>query len=127
MNQDYEYVKQPYTEEYKKRKKEIGNRISEVRRANKYTQEQNAEILDVTPKHVSHTESGTSSFSLPTLIHFCDTMNTSIDYIVYGKSKDAASEGLPPQIISILHTGNKRTKRLLYKYLELFMEISENN
>ena len=48
----------------------IGKRISLTRRAKGMTQENLAEKLGVSPKHISHIECGTSSLSLKSLIEF---------------------------------------------------------
>ncbi|MGN1111709.1 MAG: helix-turn-helix domain-containing protein, partial [Acutalibacteraceae bacterium] len=39
----------------------IGKRIAEIRRSHNVTQEELADHLGVSPKHISHTECGTSS------------------------------------------------------------------
>ena len=38
----------------------IGNRIAGVRRSHKVTQEALADMLEVSPKHISHVENATS-------------------------------------------------------------------
>ena len=102
--------------------KNIGNRIAEVRKAHKITQAQLAEMLDVSPKHISHSECGTSSLSLKNLIDFCNHFECSLDYIVFGHERSSVSK-LPESIVTILNTGNDKDLKRLKKYLETYIEI----
>ncbi len=64
--------------------KDIGDRISLLRHDRNMTQEEFAELLDVTTKHVNAVENGRSSFSIPKLVHICDVLDCSLDYLVRG-------------------------------------------
>ena len=101
----------------------MGKRIASIRKANKYTQERLAELLDVTPKHISHVENGTSSLSLKSLLKFCEQFDCSIDYLIHGKYNCPELNRLPKDIVEILQNGNDETISLLNRYLELFIEI----
>lgn len=79
----------------------IGQRMREVRRSHGMTQEVLAEKLSVTPKHISHTECGSSSLSLPILIEFCNIFNCSLDYIILGDKNSVISKLLPDKIADI--------------------------
>ena len=83
----------------------IGKRISLTRRAKGMTQENLAEKLGVSPKHISHIECGTSSLSLKSLIEFCKIFDCSMDYIIFGNSESKLLSKLPSEITDILHTG----------------------
>ena len=102
----------------------IGKRIGEVRRQNSITQELMAEKLDVTPKHISHAECGTSSLSLKNLMEFCRICNCSLDYIVFG-SQNSVLEKLPEEIVSILYTGSNEDIDRLNRYLQIYIELSK--
>ena len=102
----------------------IGRRIREIRRANGMTQEVLAERLSVTPKHISHTECGTSSLSLANLIEFCNIFNCSLDYIILGK-KDNLLSRLPSKIVDIIYSGSEDEFSRLIKYLELYVELTK--
>lgn len=56
---------------------EMGMRIADTRRAHNVTQEALSEMLDVSPKHISHTECGTSSLSLKILLRFLMVLHKS--------------------------------------------------
>ena len=105
----------------------MGKRIGEIRRANHITQEKLADILDVSPKHISHTERGTSSLSLNNLIEFCNICDCSLDYIVLGKSSDKIISRMPTEIFEILDHGTDDQIKRLNKFLEMYIELSHNN
>lgn len=101
----------------------IGHRVSEIRRFSKHTQEELAEILGVTPKHISHVENDTSNLSLSNLIRFCNYYECSLDYIVFGQNNNKALSKLPTEIIDILNTENENEIELLNKYLQIYIDI----
>lgn len=101
----------------------IGNRIAEIRRSHKVTQEKLAEQLEVSPKHISHTECGTSSLSLKNLMEFCKYFDCSLDYIIFGKTVDPVLDKLPKEIVHILQTGTEKDIEILNRYLQSFIEL----
>ena len=103
----------------------IGKRMAEIRRSHKITQEALADKLGVSPKHISHTECGTSSLSLKNLIEFCNLFHCSLDYIVFGKTTDDAISKLPEEISNILHTGSSNDIERLNRYLQIYIELTE--
>lgn len=103
----------------------IGKRIATIRKANKFTQERLAELLDVTPKHISHVENGTSSLSLKSLLKFCEYFDCSMDYLVHGKYNSPELNKLPKDIVEILQNGNDETIELLNRYLQIFLEMQK--
>lgn len=104
----------------------IAKRLAEVRRSKNVTQEVLAERLGVSPKHISHTECGTSCLSLKNLIEFCKIFNCSLDYIISGKSQDAALEKIPEEILKILYTGSEADIDRLNRYLSIYVELLKN-
>lgn len=102
----------------------IGKRIAKIRRAHGMTQEELADKLSVTPKHISHTECGTSNFSLDNLIEFCNIFDCSLDYVILGKKNDVLSK-LPPKIVDILYNNNTDEINKLAKYLNVYLELTE--
>ena len=104
----------------------MGERISKIRKGKGLTQEDLAEILDVTPKHVSHVERGKSNYSLQQLAAFCEYTGCSMDYIVFGESINDTVSKLPDGIIEILNGSNGDRISILQRYLRLFLEISDS-
>lgn len=102
----------------------IGRRIAQIRRANGLSQESLADRLGVSPKHVSHTECGTSSLSLKNLIEFCRIFDCSLDYLIFGKEENPALTILPDEITSILYSGSAAEKDRLVRYLQMYLELT---
>lgn len=105
----------------------IGKRIAEIRRSNKVTQEALADRLGVSPKHISHTECGTSSLSLKNLIEFCNLFGCSLDYIIFGKTENTALSKLPDEISNILYTGTEQDINRLNRYLQIYVELMKES
>lgn len=64
--------------------KEIGKRIKSKRLELKLTQEKLSEIIDVSPTYISEIERGGSICSLYTISKIASTLNTSLDFLVFG-------------------------------------------
>ena len=104
---------------------EMGMRIADTRRAHNVTQEALSEMLDVSPKHIRHTECGTSSLSLKNLVQFCEIFHCSLDYIVFGKTADEVLAKVPDGITQILYSDNTAEQDRLNRYLEIYVELLE--
>ena len=106
---------------------EIGQRIKEIRRSHGITQEELSEKLDVSPKHISHTECGISCLSLKNLAQLCELFNCSLDYIVFGEKEDKTLSKLPKEIIEILNLGTPYELDILNRYLQFYIELTSKN
>lgn len=102
---------------------EIGSRIAMIRRSYGMTQEKLADELGVSPKHISHSENGTSGFSLKNLIQICNLFECSLDYIVFGNRNDSTLSKLPPEIVTVLNTGSKEELDRLNRYLNVLVDF----
>lgn len=101
----------------------ISTRIADVRRSHKVTQEALADMLGVSPKHISHVENATSSLSLKNLIQFCTIFDCSFDYIIFGKQNNEALSKLPDEIVKILNTGSDTEIDRLNRYFQVYIEL----
>ncbi|MCM1038299.1 MAG: helix-turn-helix domain-containing protein [Ruminococcus sp.] len=101
----------------------IGQRMAEIRRHHNTTQEALADMLDVSPKHISHCENATSFLSLKNLIKFCNIFDCSLDYLVFGNQNDSILSKLPNEIITILQTGTDTDLNRLTRYLQIYIEL----
>ena len=70
---------------------EIGRRIQIKRKELKLTQEKLSEIIDVSPSYISEIERGSSISSLATISKISNTLNISLDYLVFGINKETFS------------------------------------
>ena len=62
--------------------KNIGNKLKEIRKRERYTQENIAEFADISKSHYSHIEKGTTKPSLNTLIRIVNVLNVSMDEVL---------------------------------------------
>lgn len=80
----YDYIIHDY-------KPDMGKRIRACRLQSKLTQENMAEILDISVKHYSEVERGITGLAVEKLIFLSHLFETSLDYLLKGKDE-------PPQI-----------------------------
>lgn len=67
----------------------MGDRIREARKNKKFTQEQLAELLDISVEFVSHIERGSRLPSMQVFIKLIEVLNVSADYLL----RDSISTG----------------------------------
>ena len=72
--------------------KQIGKRIQACRRQRGYTQEQIADMMDVSIQMVSNLERGNKAIRIENLINLCQILNVSTDYILTGKENHPKNE-----------------------------------
>lgn len=65
--------------------KAVGKRIREIRKSNKLTQEELAEILDVTPNAIRDYERGSYGISKNVMALFRKNFRVSVDYLLLGE------------------------------------------
>ncbi len=106
---------------------EIGNRIKNLRINSHMTQEQLAEMLEISIKHMSASERGKACLSLEKLVQLCDFFNCSLDYLIRGTSENSLSSALPPSIINICDSNDSKEKELLNDFLKLYTRLREKN
>ena len=104
-------------------KAEIGKRVSYLRNINGLTQENLAELLDCSVKHVSHAERGTALFSLEKYIFLSDYFHCSLDYLLKGSSGDDISPVLPACILETLRADDSEEQKLLLAYLNMYPRL----
>ena len=106
--------------------KEIGQRISALRKEKHITQEQLAEYLDISVKHCSCAERGVSMLSLEKLIELCDILDTDLDYLVRGWTSDTYKR-IPPSLVKIFSDADESELQLLKDYTCLYAKIRSLN
>lgn len=87
----------------------IGKNLTELRKKNKLTQLELAEMLNYSDKAVSKWENGESVPSIEVLYRICKIYNVSLDYIA----------GETPQPVPIVTTAKIRKKRLIITMLSI--------
>lgn len=67
----------------------IGQRLRAIRKKRGFTQEQIAELADVSPQHISGIETGGAKVSLSALVRLCNVLNTTPDVILMDSVKQS--------------------------------------
>ena len=62
----------------------LGKRLQKARNAKRFTQEYIAEILELTPEHISRIENGKNNVYLHKLALWCDVLDVPIEEILTG-------------------------------------------
>lgn len=101
---------------------EIGKRIVSLRKAHHMTQEQLAEVLNISIKHCSCVERGTSSMSLDLFIEMCDVLDTSLDYLIRGRT-DQVLNLIPQTFLDSFRNADDEELAILREYASLYSHI----
>lgn len=96
----------------------IGRKIKEIRLAKGLTQEYVAAIADVNTSHISNIENNRVKISLPTLVHVCNALDTTIDYIL-ADEYDQTSSVLDQEVLRELNSCNDQTKRQILEIIKV--------
>lgn len=100
-------------------KKEVGNRLRDIRRKLSLTQERFAEMLDISTQLYKKMEIGENNISINTLKKMKNKLNFSLDYLLFGE-RDTLAEVWNKTLAL-----NDIEKELLL--LKLFCEVAFNN
>lgn len=93
----------------------IGKRIQNRRKQQGYTQEQLAEMMNVSIQMVSNLERGNKAIRIDNLINLSQILDISTDYILTGKETTIDIEGLTSRI-SQLSVKDRKMLNLLIDY-----------
>ena len=108
-------------------KEESGKRISTLRKRNGMTQENLAELLDCSVKHISHVERGSALLSLEKYVFLSDYFHCSLDYLLKGTDRDDVSNILPSFVLEILQSDDEDERELLLTYMNLYSKIKKHS
>ncbi len=101
----------------------IGKRVSALRKMNGLTQEDLAELLDCSVKHISHSERGLALLSLEKYLFLSDYFGCSLDYLLKGSVPSDVTASLPAFMVEILSKDEGEERELLMTYLNMFSRI----
>ena len=93
--------------------KEIGKRIQNCRKQQGYTQEQLADLMNVSIQMVSNLERGNKAIRIDNLVSLCRILNVSTDYILTGKETPNDWNTLAFRIASLSHRDQKMIETLI--------------
>ena len=101
----------------------IGGRIAELRKERHMTQEQLAEVLNISVKHCSEVERGLSSLSLEKLEFVSELFDCNMDFLIHGASPSDCSRLFPSSMIEIMTSHDEEEKTLLTEYLHMYHRL----
>jgi transcriptional regulator with XRE-family HTH domain len=93
---------------------EMGRRIAARRKNLGMTQNQLAEILDISNNHLSSIETGKQSPSFDKFIKICEALDTTPNHLVLGC---VHSKNIEQNIIDTIRLCDKDTTELIYDYV----------
>ena len=102
---------------------DMGLRIQALRKERHLTQEEIAEALEVTSKHISEVERGIASLSMERFVKLAKLFDCSLDYLAFGKSIDGEDEYIPEIILETFRKDDEYEKGLLTDYLSLYRRL----
>lgn len=85
--------------------KRLGNAIRSARMSRGISQEYLAEILDVTPTHIRHIESGHRKPSIELLFQLAQMLDLSLDALIFNRDTEIPAihtDGLTPEEIGAI-------------------------
>lgn len=92
----------------------VGERIKELRKKCRLTQEKLAEELNISPVSMCRIEKGSKGASIDLLVEIVNYFNTSMDYLIFGKELSELEillDGLPEE-------KRKRVINIMYSVIE---------
>lgn len=96
----------------------IGQNLREIRLSKNLTQEYIANQADVNTSHISNIENNRVKISLSTLIHICNALDVTIDYVLAEEYGDTSSV-LEQEILHELHHCDNKTKKQLLQIINI--------
>lgn len=106
---------------------EIGANIQTAREQAGYTQERLAELLELSPNHISAIERGVSAISLDALKKICALFGISADVILFGRNQNSDTVyDIAQQIARIKHEYQPQINKILLALLELSATMQDS-
>lgn len=96
----------------------IGKKIKELRMEKGLTQEYIATMADVNTSHISNIENNRVKISLSTLVHVCNALDTTVDYIL-SSEYISADTPLEQEILTALKPLSIDTKEKVLKIIHI--------
>lgn len=92
----------------------IGKKLKELRISKNLTQEYIANMADVNVSHISNIENNRVKISLPTLVHVCNALNTTVDFILADEYTHPSSV-IEQEILNELHACTPEVQKQILK------------
>ena len=105
---------------------EIGQRIRKFRKAYNLSQEQLAEMVQISTTHMSHIETGNTKLSLPVLVDIAEALSVQTDELLYD-NPPYNKTGMKQEINELLDSCSTRETRILLDILKSVRESLSQN
>ncbi len=106
----------------------LGKHIREQRKNKKYTLEQLAEKLDVSTTFIGQIERAKGIPSLETLVKIANTLEVSIDSLLFGDLNTKSGHNhFVNRVDELTKTFTSKEKDLLIKNIELYKDFKDNS
>lgn len=96
----------------------ISKKLKDIRISKGLTQEYLADKASVNTSHISNIENNRVRISLPTLVHVCNALDVTVDYILADEYSDPSSS-LDQSILKELRKCDKPTKERILKIVRV--------
>lgn len=102
----------------------IGKRVKKFRKSRRLSQEQLAELLDISVPHMSNIENGKTKFSLQVLLSLAEALNVTPDALLVGlEDGNVARSRIIREIITQLKDCNEGQMQLLMDMFNNFKKL----
>ncbi len=103
---------------------QIGKQISRLRREKKWTQEQLAELLNISIKHCSAVERGKSALSMEKMIMLCELFDVSLDFLI-GWDDNSATTCVPKFIRDMFQNASPQMRENLIELFKVLQHFTD--
>jgi transcriptional regulator with XRE-family HTH domain len=104
---------------------EFGEYLRKYRKRNELTQQQLADILDITMSHYGNVERGVKNPSIDLLIRISDKLNVSLDVLLKAESEYLSKQAANEYVERIQALPRKQREKL-YEIIDIFLSLTEN-
>lgn len=94
----------------------IGKKLKEVRLSKGLTQEYIADMADVNTSHISNIENNRVKISLTTLVHVCNALDVTVDFILADEYNKPSSV-LEQEVLHELQSCSLETQKQILKII----------
>lgn len=103
----------------------IGQRIRQLREAYRYTQEQFAEKVGISPRYIGSIEHGNKTMTIKTLMSIASVLRVSADYLLYGSEMDTSP--IDQALMKMGKDDRKTMKKLFLEAIRILDEIPKDD
>ena len=98
----------------------VGRKIREQRKKLKITQEQLAEMCEVSPSYIGHIERGSRNLSMNTAVQLCSVLEIGLDFLFLDSAEDSSE--ITNCIHSALSTCSEKQKATFLNTIKILAE-----